>query len=270
MISGRIAGRTTVALLVFAFALFYVLPFAGLVERAAEDGRTFELMKSDVALDALRLSLITSTVATVLAILLGTPVAHIIARRQFRGRSLANALIDLPIILPPTVAGVALLTAFGRRGLVGEPIEDLLGITFGFTTTAVVMAQLLVAGPFYVRAAIAGFESVSPDYERVASTLGAGEWRTFREVLLPLARSNLLAGIVLCWTRAMGELGATLLFAGNLRGETQTMPLAILQAFESRDLGLPGAIALSLMLITVALVILVALRLVTHRSAYEL
>jgi molybdate transport system permease protein len=262
------ASRGVLGVLVLAFGLFFLLPFVGLLERAAEDNRTWDLATSDVALDALRLSLVTSTIATMLAVLLGTPVAYLLSRHSFPGRAVVDALIDLPIILPPTVAGVALLTAFGRRGLVGEPIEEWTGLTFGFTTTAVVMAQLLVAGPFYVRAARTGFDGVSQEFEQVAATLGAGRWRTFVRVVTPLARPALLAGVVLCWARAMGELGATLLFAGNLQGETQTMPLAIIQAFESSSLGLPGAIALSVILICVAFAILVVLRLV-QPSRYE-
>jgi molybdate transport system permease protein len=265
---GALASRSVLGLLVLAFGLFFLLPFVGLLERAAEDNRTWDLATSDVALDALRLSLITSTIATVLAVVLGTPVAYLLSRRAFPGRAVIDALIDLPIILPPTVAGVALLTAFGRRGLVGEPIEEWTGLTFGFTTTAVVMAQLLVAGPFYVRAARTGFDGVSREFEHVAATLGAGQWRTFVRVVTPLARPALLAGVVLCWARAMGELGATLLFAGSLQGETQTMPLAIIQAFESSSLGLSGAIALSVILIGVAFAILVVLRLV-QPARYE-
>lgn len=260
------ALTASVMLLALLFAVFFVLPFAGLVERAIREERTWDLMTSDVALDALRLSLITSTVTLALSVALGTPVAYLLARTRFPGARLVDALVDLPIVLPPTVAGVALLTAFGRRGLVGEPIEELTGFTFGFRTIAVVMAQMLVAAPFYVRAARSGFEAVDPQLERVAWTLGASRGRTFFRVVLPQAWPGLLAGLLLCWARAMGELGATLIFAGNLQGETQTMPLAILESFESSSQGLAGAIALSLMLLAVALVLLWLLRIASARA----
>jgi molybdate transport system permease protein len=256
-------GAVTVIVLSCVFALFFILPFAGLIERALEDGGAWETWKTAQARDALWLSLWTSTLTVALAIGLGTPVAYALARTHFRGRTVIDALIDLPIVLPPTVAGVALLTAFGRKGVLGEPIESWTGLTFSFTTTAVIMAQLLVAAPFYVRAARGGFDAVDPQYERVAYTLGASRVRTFFRIVVPQAAPSLLSGIVLCWARAMGELGATLIFAGNFRGETQTMPLAILQAFEGGP-GLSGAIALSLMLLAVALGALVLFRLVAR------
>jgi molybdate transport system permease protein len=167
------------------------------------------------------------------------------------------------------VAGVALLTAFGRRGLLGEPIEEWTGQTFAFTTTAVIMAQLLVAAPFYVRAVRSGFDSVDRRAEAVAYTLGASKTRTFFRIVVPQVRPAILAGMVLCWARAMGELGATLIFAGNLEGKTQTMPLAIISAFEGSSLGLAGAIALSMMLLAVALAVLVVFRLVSNREPWQ-
>ncbi len=269
MISGRTTDRTataTVILLALAFALFFVLPFAGLIDRALNDGRTWDLAKSDVARDALVLSLWTSTLTLIVAVVAGTPVAYLLARANFPGKPVVDALVDLPIVLPPTVAGVALLTAFGRRGLLGEPIEEWTGYTFGFSTTAVIMAQLLVSAPFYVRAAASGFTAVDPQLERVAYTLAASRTRAFFRITVPQALPALLAGMVLCWARAMGELGATLIFAGNLQGETQTMPLAIIQAFEGSSLGLAGAISLSLILLAVALVVLVVFRVATGRS----
>ncbi|MBA4179016.1 MAG: molybdate ABC transporter permease subunit [Anaerolinea sp.] len=255
---------TTVLLLAAVFALFFLLPFAGLIQRALADGETWETARSGVVRDALWLSLWTSIVSLAIAVLFGTPVAYLLSRATFPGKSLVDAFVDLPIVLPPTVAGVALLTAFGRRGLLGQPLEEWAGLTLGFTTTAVIMAQVLVAAPFYVRAARAGFDEVDPQYERVAYTLGASRLRTFFQVIAPQAGPALAAGMVLCWARAMGELGATLIFAGNFRGETQTMPLAIVQAFEGA-LGLSGAVALSLVLLAVALVVLVLFRLVTSR-----
>jgi molybdate transport system permease protein len=255
-----------VALATFAFALFFLLPFAGLVYRAAQNGDVWRLLSGNVVRDALVLSLWTSTLSTLLAITFGTAAAYLLARSSFPGKSLVDAIIDLPIVLPPTVAGVALLTAFGRRGLIGQPIDDWFGFTFGFSTLAVIMAQLLVASPFYVRAAKGGFESIDPQMTRVAYTLGASRTRTFFQVVLPQTWPALLAGIVLCWSRAMGELGATLIFAGNLQGRTQTMPLAIIQAFEGTSLGLDGAIALSLVLLAVALAVLVLFRVFTRHA----
>jgi molybdate transport system permease protein len=261
------AALATVVVLAAAFGLFFVLPFAGLVDRALEEGGTWELATSETARTALWLSVWTSTVTLGIAVAFGTPVAYLLSRSSFPGKAVVDAAIDLPIVLPPTVAGVALLTAFGRRGLLGEPIEAWTGQTFAFTTTAVIMAQLLVAAPFYVRAARSGFDSVDRRAEAVAYTLGASRLRTFFRVVLPQMRPALLAGVVLCWARSMGELGATLIFAGNFEGETQTMPLAIISAFEGSALGLAGAIALSLTLLAVALVVLVVFRLVSGTEA---
>jgi molybdate transport system permease protein len=257
----------TVAVLAAAFAVFFIVPFAGLIDRAVDAGDLWSLMKTQQARDALWLSLWTSTVTACIAIAVGTPVAYALSRSRFPGKVIIDALIDLPIVLPPTVAGVALLTAFGRKGLVGQPIDNLTGYTFGFTTTAVIMAQLLVAAPFYVRSARSGFDSVDVQMERVAYTLGASRTRTFFRILVPQAWPALLAGIVLCWARSMGELGATLIFAGNLQGRTQTMPLAVIEAFEGSGLGLDGAIALSLILLGVALAVLVLFRLAASRAS---
>lgn len=259
------AALWSVLALAAVFALFFVLPFAGLVQRAAEDGQVWETARSGVVRDALWLSLWTSAVTLALAVVFGTPVAYLLSRASFPGKPIVDALIDLPIVLPPTVAGVALLTAFGRKGLLGEPLEAWTGITLGFTSIAVIMAQLLVAAPFYVRAAKSGFDAVDPQFERVAYTLGASRIRAFASVVAPQAWPALLAGMVLCWARAMGELGATLIFAGNFRGETQTMPLAIIQAFES-SLGLTAAVSLSLVLLGAALVVLTLFRVATNRA----
>ena len=258
------AAWLVMAALTLAFAVFFVLPFAGLVDRAIEERISWDLVRSSQVRSALVLSLWTSTVTALLAIALGTPLAYALSRTSFPGRTIVDALVDLPIVLPPTVAGVALLTAFGRRGLLGEPIEEWTGLTFGFSTTAVIIAQLLVAGPFYVRAAKSGFDAVDPQVQRIAYTLGASRVRTFLTITAPLARPALIAGVVLCWARAMGELGATLIFAGNLEGETQTMPLAIISAFEGSSLGVAGAITLSLVLLAVALGLLILFRLVAR------
>ena len=253
--------------LAVAFGIFFVIPFVGLVDRALEEPGTWELLRTSQVRQALTLSLWTSTVTVALALIFGTPIAYLLARARFRGMAIVDALIDLPIVLPPTVAGVALLTAFGRRGLIGEPVEAWTGFTFGFRTIAVIMAQLLVAAPFYIRAAKSGFEAVDVQLERVAYTLGASRVRTFFRITVPQAWPALLAGTVLCWARSMGELGATLIFAGNLEGKTQTMPLAVISAFEGSSLGVAGAIALSLILLAVALVVLVLFRVVAGRAS---
>ncbi|MGE5595491.1 MAG: ABC transporter permease [Hyphomicrobiales bacterium] len=258
---------TTVVVLGVAFGLFFIVPFAGLIDRALRVPNTWDLLRASQVRKALVLSLWTSGVTVGLTLLLGTPVAYLLARRRFPGHAVIDALIDLPIVLPPTVAGVALLTAFGRRGLLGEPIEEWTGFTFGFRTTAVIMAQLLVAAPFYIRSAKSGFDSLDVQVERVAYTLGASRTRTFFRITVPQAAPALIAGTVLCWARSMGELGATLIFAGNFEGRTQTMPLAIVSAFEGSSLGVAGAIALSLILLATALTVLILFRVATDRGA---
>jgi molybdate transport system permease protein len=215
-------------------------------------------LTSSLVLQSLRLSAITSTIVLVVAIVAGTPLAYLLARRDFPGKMLVDLLIDLPIVLPPTVAGVALLVALGRRGVVGETL-DAWGFDVAFTTGAVILAQLFVSAPFYIRTAKAGFESVDVTYEGVASTLGASPLRTFRQVTLPLAWPSLVAGAVLCWARALSELGATLIFAGNFEGRTRTMPLAIISAFDSgKSIDVP--IALSVILVAAAAILLLLLR----------
>jgi molybdate transport system permease protein len=237
---------------------FLAVPLIALAWRAIESGELRESLTSPLVVDALRLSAITSTITLLIALACGTPLAYLLARREFPGKAVIDVLVDLPIVLPPTVAGVALLVTLGRRGVIGEDL-DAAGINIAFTTTAVILAQTFVSAPFYIRTAKAGFEAVTPTYEGVASTLGASPWRTFLRVTLPLARPSIVAGAILCWARALSELGATLIFAGNLRGETQTMPLAIISAFESgKSIEVP--IAISVILLAAAAVMLVLLR----------
>lgn len=237
---------------------FFSVPMVALFWRAASSGELADNVTSELVLDSLRISAVTSTVTLVVAMLVGTPLAYLLARRQFRGKMVVDLLLDLPIVLPPTVAGVALLVALGRRGVIGDPL-DAAGIEIAFTTTAVVLAQLFVSAPFYIRTVKAGFEAVEPVYEGVASTLGASPLRTFWRVTLPLAWPSIVAGAILCWARALSELGATLIFAGNLQGHTQTMPLAIINAFESgRSIDVP--IAISVILVGAAAVLLLLLR----------
>ena len=246
------------------FALFVLVPLYALVYRAARDGAILDRLTDRFVLDALRLSLITSTLTLGIALVLCTPLAYMLARYRFPGKRLVDTLVDLPMVLPPTVAGVALLVAFGRRGLLGDPL-DAAGVRLAFTTAAVVTVQLFVSAPFLVRSLKAGFEAVDPVYEQVSATLGVSPLRTFWRISLRLSRPALLGGAVLCWMRALSELGATLIFAGNFQGRTQTMPLAILTAFESQQ-GLSGAMALSVILLAVACLLLLLLRFALRNS----
>jgi molybdate transport system permease protein len=231
------------------------VPIAILLWRALLQDFT-AYIATPTALAALHISLVTSALATGITLVAGTPLAYVLARWKFRGRALIELIIDLPIVLPPAVAGLALLIAFGRQGTFG-PLLATLGITLPFTTAAVVIAQTFVAAPLYVRAARIGFAGIDMQLEEAAYTEGATQWQLFRYIMLPLTRRALLSGAILCWTRALGEFGATILFAGNLEGRTQTMPLAIYLGFE-RDLGV--ALALSALLIAVSLVFLAIVR----------
>jgi molybdate transport system permease protein len=234
-------------------------PVLTFVLRAIEARSAFDRPQTrDVLLEALWLSLWTSAVALACIVVLGTPLAWVLARSRTRAMRAVDALIDLPIILPPAVAGIALLTAFGRRGVFGEWLDGL-GISVGFSTTAVVMAQIFVSAPFFVRTARAGFLRVERSLEEAAADLGAPPRRVFLAVTLPLARSSLIAGAVLAWARALGEFGATIMFAGNREGVTQTMPLAIYERFGAGDLN--AALALSAVLMAISVVFLVTVRL---------
>jgi molybdate transport system permease protein len=250
------------------FGVFFLLPLLGLVWFGLTDGDVASELRSSNTWDALRLSVLTATMTLMLAIVLGTPLAYLLAASEAGWARLTATLLDLPLVLPPVVSGIALLTVFGRRGYLGDPLADA-GIGLSFTTAAVVIAQLFVAAPYYVRAAYAGFAAMDPRFEGVAYTLGLSRWRTFRTVTLPLVWPALAGGAVLCWARALGELGATLLFAGSLPGRTQTMPLAILSAFES-SAGLAGAVSIAVILVAFALVLMLLLhRATTPSGAYR-
>jgi molybdate transport system permease protein len=233
-----------------------VVPLISLILRAPWGDIGTELAAPEVR-QALWLSITTSLWATALAVLFGVPLAWVLARLEFRGRALLRALIILPMVLPPVVGGVALLLAFGRRGLIGQWLDRAFGITVPFTTTAVVIAELFVAMPFLIIAVEAALRSSERGYEEAAATLGASRWLVFRRVTLPLIAPSLGAGAALCWARALGEFGATITFAGNLPGTTQTMPLAVYLALQSRP---EGAIVLSLILLAVSAGVLVLLR----------
>src|SRR5688500_18610266 len=240
------------------FVAFMGLPLLAMFWRAANSEQLADNITSDFVLDAMRLSAITSTIALLITLVFGTPLAYLLARGSFPGKILVDLLVDLPIVLPPTVAGVALLVAFGRRGVLGPEI-DALGLELAFTTTAVVLAQTFVSAPYYIRTVKAGFETVDVQYEGVAATLGASPLRIFWRIVLPLSWPSVFAGAILCWARALSELGATLIFAGNFQGRTQTMPLAILGVFDAgRTVDL--AIALSVILVVAAAFLLLILR----------
>ena len=237
------------------------LPLLALLWRAI--GKDFfNYALSPTAISALKLSLLTSTGTVLIAIATGTPLAYILARWKFRGRSALELLIDLPVVLPPSVAGLALLIAFGRQGVFGVFLNAI-GITLPFTTAAVIIAQTFVSAPLFVRSARVGFAGIDRQLEEAATVEGANDWQVFRFIMFPLARRAFLTGLILTWTRALGEFGATLLFAGNLEGKTQTMPLAIYLGFER---GLGVAIALSVMLVVVSIILLGITRRLEPRS----
>ena len=201
---------------------------------------------------AIWLSLSSTTVSTLLGLLLGTPLAYLLARRSFRGRGVLDTLVDLPMVLPPSVAGIALLLAFGRRGVIGQWLDEV-GLSIAFTTLAVILAQTFVATPFYIKTAIAAFASLDRELEQAAAVDGASPWQVFVRITVPICWPILLGGLVMSWARALGEFGATIIFAGNFPGRTQTMPLAIYIGFEL-DLGM--ALTLSIILLTISYLLL--------------
>jgi molybdate transport system permease protein len=253
-------GRITLLGAALVLVLFLALPLAAIVLRALLAGP--KAWVDPETLDALRLSLWTASLSAGLAVAIGTPVAYVLARDEFPGKTLLDTLVDLPMVLPPAVAGIALLMAFGRSGLVGPALASI-GIELPFTTAAVVMAETFVAAPFYVRAAKVGFASVDRGLEQMSAVLGVSSFRTFFRVTLPLAGPSLFGGVLMTWARALGEFGATIMFAGNLQGRTQTMPLAI---FIGLDSNLESALALSLILIVVSFGILAAVRAVSPKG----
>jgi molybdate transport system permease protein len=255
--------RVVVALASALLVLFIALPLASLYLHVAPARFAAEIV-TPPALAALRLSLLTTAASLALTLALGTPLAYVLARARFPGRTAIDALVDLPIVVPPAVAGLALLFVFGKFGLAG-PALDALHVRIAFTTLAVVLAQLFVGAPFYVRAARAGFTAVERVYEEASATLGMGPLRTFVRVTVPLAFPALAGGAVLAWARALGEFGATIMFAGNLQGVTQTLPLAVYLGLESGDIDL--AAALAVVLVTIALAVVAATRLLERRAA---
>jgi molybdate transport system permease protein len=246
-----------VAVLAAIGAAFFILPLLGLIVRSPW-GDAVNALTAPETVEALKLSLIASFSATVIALILGVPLAWIFARVEFRGRNLLRALTTLPMVLPPVVGGIALLLAFGRRGLVGSWLDSAFGITLPFTTVGVVMAETFVAMPFLIITVEAGLRSMDRRYEEAARTLGAKRWTVFTRVTLPLIGPSLLAGGVLCWARALGEFGATITFAGNFPGVTQTMPLAVYVLLNESNQ--EASYILSLVLLVISLGVLVTLR----------
>ncbi|TDC36943.1 molybdate ABC transporter permease subunit [Micromonospora sp. KC213] len=257
--TGRAAGRRVPAALLLPAALglfLLVLPLLGLLLRTPWASLPQRLTAPGV-LTALRLSVQCATMATLLCLALGVPLAWLLARVEFPGRRVVRALVTVPLVLPPVVGGLALLLVFGRRGLLGGWLDDTLGVTLPFTTTGVVLAEAFVAMPFLVIAVEGALRAADIRYEEAAATLGASRWTTFTHVTLPLVAPGVAAGAVLCWARALGEFGATITFAGNYPGRTQTMPLAVYLALET---DLDAAIVLSLILLVVSVAILAGLR----------
>jgi molybdate transport system permease protein len=236
--------------------VFLVLPLVGLVVRAPWSDLASQLTRTGVG-QALRLSLVSATLATFASLILGIPIAWVLARSRIRGRSVLRALVTVPLVLPPVVGGVALFLVLGRQGIVGRWLYETTGFTIPFTTLAVVIAETFVAMPFLIISVEGALRAADARFEDVAATLGADRWTTFRRVTLPLVTPGVAAGAVLCWARALGEFGATITFAGNFPGTTQTMPLAVYLALQSTP---EAAIVLSLVLLVVSLATLLLLR----------
>jgi molybdate transport system permease protein len=237
-------------------AAFFVVPLVGLLGRVPW-GELPGLLRTEVVTEALRLSLIASVSSTAISLLLGFPLAWVLARVDFPGRSVVRGIVTLPLVLPPVVGGAALLFALGRRGLIGEPLAEATGFVMPFSIWGVILATTFVAMPFLVITVEGALRNMDQRFEGVAATLGASRWTVLRRITVPMIGPSLIAGLVLCWARAFGEFGATITFAGNLQGGTQTLPLAVFVALESnRDV----AVAISLVMVVVSLVVLVALR----------
>jgi len=250
-------GDRSLAGLAAVFAVFLGLPIVTLVGRAVLDGSLAAALASPIVLDALSLSLVTTAISLVITVSLGLPLAVVLARRQFRGKGWLEAVVDLPIVLPPSVAGLALLLVFGRRGLLSAPFE-VIGISIPFTTIAVVLAQTFVSAPFFIRSARTGIAGVDRDLEDAARADGASERQLFRSVTVPMASAAIAAGLVMTWARSLGEFGATIMFAGNVEGRTQTLPLVVYGEFQAGSLD--ASIAAAAILVLAAFGVLVAVR----------
>lgn len=247
--------------LVLAIAMaFIALPVIALFLRSPLES-ILAAMQDPVVLEALRLSLMTSSITTIVVVMMGTPIAYVSARFNYFGKEIADSLIDLPVIMPPAVAGIALLVAFGRMGLVGAYLSSF-GISIAFTTLAVIIAQVFVSSPFYIRQARTSFEDVDVAFENAARTLGASRVYTFFHVILPIAMNGLFSGAIMAFARSLGEFGATIMFAGNFQGKTQTMPLAIYTAMQG---DLDVSLCLSIILVTFSFAVIVIVKTLTRR-----
>ena len=247
------------ALLILAMA-FIALPVVALFLKSPLD-TTLRSLHDPMVLDALRLSLMTSTVTTITVVVMGTPIAYVSARFQYFGKELADSLIDLPVIMPPAVAGIALLMAFGRMGIVGQYLNAF-GISIAFTTLAVIIAQVFVSSPFYIRQARTSFEDVDLAFENAARTLGASRFYNFFNVIIPIAINGLISGAIMAFARSLGEFGATMMFAGNFQGRTQTMPLAIYTAMQG---DLDVSLCIAIILVAISFVVIVLVKILTRR-----
>ena len=264
-LTGTLSRTVAFLIVLVAFAVvvtFVGLPLVALFAYGSLSGFLNSLSGSQVLVQAIQLSLVTTLTTLLLVITFGTPVAYFNARHSYHGKRIIETLIDLPIVLPPAVAGIALLLAFGRRGLLGQYF-NLLGINIAFTTTAVILAQIFVSSPFYIRQATTSFEDVDLDYERAAHTLGASSAGTFFRVTVPIALNGLVSGALMTWARALGEFGATIIFAGNPPGVTQTMPLAI---YSELDISLDTAVYLAIILVLISFAVIVTVKVLTLKE----
>src|SRR5215471_1989418 len=248
-------ARIFVGILAGSFFLFLGIPLAALILREPP-ALLWDLIKQPEVLQALQLSIVTTFVSLFLTVIFGLPVAYVLVRTRFPGRRFLQTLVTMPTVLPPVVAGVALLITFGRFGLVGRYLTPL-GITIPFTSAAVVMAQMFVSSPFFVNSARAGLEQLDPRYESAAHTLRASEFYTFRRIILPLIRPTLFAGAGLAWARALGELGATITFAGSFPGISETMPIAV---YNAANTDIDSAVALSVILLAISFAVLISMQ----------
>jgi molybdate transport system permease protein len=261
--SGRGAAFTVLtAVLAVVFTLFVAVPILALLLYVPPSALVASF-SDPVVTDAIRLSLVTTTASTLIVIAFGTPLAFLNTRTTYPGHDLVETLTDLPIVLPPAVAGLGLLLAFGRYGLVGQYLAPF-GITIAFTTVAVVMAQTFVAAPFFLRQARTSFAEVDPAYEAAARSLGASPGYVFRRITVPLAAEGLVSGAIMTFARALGEFGATIMFAGNIQGRTQTMPLAIYTSLQS---DITASVALAVILLAISFAVIASVRALGRRAA---
>ena len=258
-----VLGGWTVRLVAGLTLLFLGLPVAVLILRSVLDGSLTDAVTTPVVLDALLLSLVTTSISIVLTVTFGLPLAWLMARRTFRGSWLVETIVDLPIVLPPAVAGLGLLLVFGRRGLLGDAFD----ISIPFTTFAVILAQTFVSAPFFIRSARTGIANVDRDLEAAARVDGASELQLFRRITAPLAATALAAGLVMAWARSLGEFGATIMFAGNIEGRTQTLPLVVYGEFQGGDLD--ASIAAAAILVLAAFGVLIAVRILHWGRALD-